>query len=240
MIRMALILATATACVALGMDSASMLSRRAAPERAAPAAAAEQAIAAAPRRVSFAPPPLERFAAIAERPLFTPTRRPPPAAAGPAPVGDAPPPHIEVIGVYSVNDRPGALLAVDGAAPAPFAIGDVIRGWRIAAIEAPSVTLGRDGRIFAVSLATAPASVDGAPRAARGETGPTPEAAPPLHEEDAALAENRLESAGGGGGSEADAPPTPIRARPYKRGGPAPNRRATTARKPGGFNVDED
>lgn len=97
------------------------------------------------------PPPESRFAVIALRPLFTPSRRPPdqpesPAAAGPA----GPPTDLLVTGIVMAGVDSVAII--EPARPGPQAepalvvrVGDEVGGWTVEAIEPGRVILSRDG-----------------------------------------------------------------------------------------------
>lgn len=100
------------------------------------------------------------YEAIAARPLFAPTRRPP-AAVAPAlevvneAVPAAPivaPPTLTLIGVMRGTARPSALIATDGGDPEWIAEGALVEGWTLMAVEASGVTLTRDAETYELEL----------------------------------------------------------------------------------------
>lgn len=104
----------------------------------------------------------ESLGNITERPLFAPTRRPPPAPVPPAATPLAPPqpappraPDYTLLGILRDGDRAIALLRhrSEGRSLRVEA-GDTIGGWEIAAVGAVSVRLkGRDGAAHELRLA---------------------------------------------------------------------------------------
>jgi len=104
------------------------------PAAAGPAAAAELA--------SFVPPPTERFAEIAQRPLFVPERRPQQDSEPPKPV---PPPVAPALVVQGVVLLPEGRYAViqHGNPPKLEAVaeGATVEGWRVVHIEAHRIAI---------------------------------------------------------------------------------------------------
>lgn len=104
------------------------------------------------------PAPDGRYRAMVERPLFAPTRRPPPAAAMPAPAEAPPalpdpPPNLALSGVIAGGGGGVALLKRLGdAAPVRVGLGGRIDGWTVAEIHPRSVVLARDARSVTVGL----------------------------------------------------------------------------------------
>ncbi|HEY2757484.1 MAG TPA: hypothetical protein VGJ01_17280 [Pseudolabrys sp.] len=96
------------------------------------------------------------LSATRDRPLFSPTRRPPPpppeaAEAEPAP--PAPPPAVLFTGV--IMDTKGALAIVRAdasARPMYVHVGDVVAGWKVGQIERRKLTLALDGRSASFTL----------------------------------------------------------------------------------------
>lgn len=101
--------------------------------------------------------------AIVERPLFTPSRRPPPmpepviaprlpVASPPAP--PSPPPGYVLLGVIRDGDRAIALLrGREDGRNIRVEAGDVIGGWEISAVRPASVSLrGQDGTFHDIPL----------------------------------------------------------------------------------------
>jgi general secretion pathway protein N len=123
---------------------------------------------------------LDQLSTTLDRPLFSPSRRPPApppppvvqAAEPPAP--PAPPPNLVLFGV--VMDGEGARAVVRSGADRKLLraqIGDEIEGWKVSQIEGRKVVLSLDGRFATFTLFSddrgksdsAPASgVSGEPR----------------------------------------------------------------------------
>jgi hypothetical protein len=84
-------------------------------------------------------PPLSSYAAIVERPLFAPTRRPAPgapaAAAGPSVEG-----RYRLIGIVGTSAKRHAFIA-DGTRRADISEGDTFDGWTVKEIGADRVVL---------------------------------------------------------------------------------------------------
>jgi general secretion pathway protein N len=102
---------------------------------------------------------LDLYSATRERPLFSPTRRPPARAVAPptdvtaAPVV-APPPQLVLSGVLLKTGEGIALLRkVTELKAGPYRLGQSIDGWRLAAIESRRVLISRDGRELWVDMA---------------------------------------------------------------------------------------
>jgi len=87
--------------------------------------------------------PLEHFRAIVERPLFSPTRRPPPSAAAEP---DAGPRQFQLKGVV-VSAREQHALIVSQATGKSYRVrtGDVVEGWRVERITGESAAFTKDG-----------------------------------------------------------------------------------------------
>jgi len=98
--------------------------------------AAPPASAEAPRLV--APQPLTHYAAIVERPLFSPSRRPAPnSSAAVAPAADT---HYRLLGVIATGTRKKALI-VDGARRLEVSEGEALDSWTVKKIGSSSVEL---------------------------------------------------------------------------------------------------
>lgn len=107
----------------------------------------------------YEPPAPEAFAVIAERPLFSESRRPrvaeqaPEAPPEPAPEPETSPLAVQLIGVLLTDHRRAALVLPEGAAGATWLReGESIDGWRIETVEHDRATLTRDGRSEVVEL----------------------------------------------------------------------------------------
>ena len=99
-----------------------------------------------------------RFRAMAERPLFSPTRRPPPAPATPLdvpalPVLPPPAPNLTLSGVITGGGGGVALVRrPQDAAPIHVALGGTVDGWTVAEIRPRAIVLRRDARSVTVDL----------------------------------------------------------------------------------------
>jgi general secretion pathway protein N len=135
---------------------------------------------------------LEDLAATRARPLFAPTRRPPPPPSArigaprpdPSPVLAKPAsPPFELIGAVVGERESYAVLRRRGTEKAArFRLGDDADGWRVGAIGRRSVTLEREGRTQSLALAPPSAGSGVAPATevaekAAGEAAATPLAA---------------------------------------------------------------
>lgn len=108
------------------------------------------------------------------RPLFAPSRRPPPPrqvlVAPPAPVAiEAPPPDLRLVGVVAGVDNAVAILRRPaGGSALSLKLGDSVETWRVQAIGPDRVTL-RDGarettyRLFGVGPASPSGPRNGGP-----------------------------------------------------------------------------
>jgi len=137
-----------------------------------------------------APAPLPALVDLTEtldRPLFSPTRRPPQAAAAPAPQAppmrsdEAPPPDMKLSAVVIDAGRRFALLQRFPAGDTVrVAQGDVVDGWVLSEVRADGVTLRKDDQRHEIVLRTfepAPVRAPVAPRRA-GPRDATEQAAP--------------------------------------------------------------
>lgn len=108
----------------------------------------------------------DAFAAIAERPLFSSTRRPPAVAAvAQGAAADGPPPPLALIGVLGgAQSRVALARTVDGGADETLRLraGDVVEGWTVAEIAARAITLERGGERLSVALGDAAPEIDAA------------------------------------------------------------------------------
>jgi hypothetical protein len=106
----------------------------------------------ATKPVVYAPPAIELFADLDARPLFTSTRKPlqdmTQANGAAAPTSD-----FVLVGVIMGGSRAVALLRNRStSASTSAAVGDVVNGWRVAKIDATTVTLHANGSDFVVPL----------------------------------------------------------------------------------------
>jgi general secretion pathway protein N len=117
---------------------------------------AVRAVASSPAQATApalpALPPLASYAAIVERPLFSPSRRPAPGAR------TAPGPSIEsryrLVGIIAAGPKKKALVA-EGARRVEIAEGDTLDGWTVTAIGKDRVTLTSPTGEAALKLAPA-------------------------------------------------------------------------------------
>jgi len=98
--------------------------------------AAAPAIAPAPRVAVL--PPLASYAAIVERPLFSPSRRPPPGVS--AIQGPSIESRYRLVGIVAAGPKRKAFVA-DGAQRREIALGDTLDGYAVAEIGQDRVKL---------------------------------------------------------------------------------------------------
>lgn len=121
---------------------------------------AQESSAAAPSN-PVAAQSLDQLSTILDRPLFSPTRRPPAPPPAPSPIVQAaeppapppPPPNLVLFGV--VMDGEGARAVVRAGADKKLVraqIGDEIDGWKVSQIEGRKVVLSLDGRFATFTL----------------------------------------------------------------------------------------
>ena len=104
--------------------------------------------------------PLSSLSATRDRPLFAPSRRPPPPADAPPAVEAAPvaqpstvaAPVLKLVGtLIGPSDR--VAIVVENAKPAArLRVGDAIAGWTLRSISARAVAFEADGRTLALEL----------------------------------------------------------------------------------------
>ena len=105
-------------------------------------------------------PGLDALEATRQRPLFAPTRRPPPreaasapAEAAAAPDAPVPAPNLELRGVIVGHDRRVAIVKhPQDAKTTDLSIGDRIDGWVVMAIQPRTIVLHRDFRSVALDM----------------------------------------------------------------------------------------
>ena len=119
----------------------------------------EQEQSAAAPANPVAAQPLDQLSTILDRPLFSPSRRPPappppPVVQAPAPPAPPPPPPDLVL--FGVGmDGEGARAVVRAGADKKILraqIGDDIEGWKVSQIEGRKVVLSLDGRFATFTL----------------------------------------------------------------------------------------
>ena len=123
----------------------------------APAAVQDSSGATLPNPV--AAQSLERLSATVERPLFSPSRRPPtppppPVAKAPEPPPPPPPPPDLVLsGIVMDGEGARAVIRVGAEKINRRAqIGDDVSGWMVSQIEGRRLVLSRDGRFATFTL----------------------------------------------------------------------------------------
>ncbi len=158
----------------------------------APTAAPAEAEAEAPASPEpYLPRPLESYGGIAERPLFSPSRRPSPA--GGAAAGRSSHDSLMLAGVILSTSKRLAMLESKRANGGVVVVreGQVVEGWSVESIAADRVVISHNGEVVELLLddklkaprkevkrtpqtakpapAPAPAPAAGAPRAGEGE-----------------------------------------------------------------------
>jgi hypothetical protein len=109
----------------------------------------------APARTPSANPlwavPLSQFSVTRDRPIFSPSRRPPPAAIAAEPVLAKPPPRkieppqLSLVGTIASDDESyGIFLDESTKAALRLRVGDDYQGWRLRAIQGREVTIEKD------------------------------------------------------------------------------------------------
>jgi general secretion pathway protein N len=192
-----------------------------------PAAAAGGQEASPAALEPYALPPLERFAAVVERPLFSPTRRMPPLpepvaeaapppeqgpAPDPGPTGPAEP-DLRFFGTVRQGDRAAALVTFPATnAVARLVPGDRVSEWEVMEVDRDRLILGfgDERRTFTIFGPSAGGGQQAAPR-------PAPAAATPSPAQEAPADDG---AAGGGTsvdqGSPDETPPPDELAPPYE------------------------
>lgn len=121
---------------------------------------------AAPQDASpfFRDASLASLNATRDRPLFTPTRRPPPpkAVVAPAVPQAAPavveePPRLTLLGIIRSPDRGGSVVLMDEVAKSSLSLktGEGRRGWIVQSLDNDGVTLAKGPRTVRLTYAKA-------------------------------------------------------------------------------------
>jgi type II secretory pathway component PulC len=99
---------------------------------------------------------LERLSATVDRPLFSPSRRPPPrpvARAPEPPAPPTPPPDLVLTGIVMDGQSARAVVRLGAEKKILHAqIGDDIGGWKVSQIEGRKLVLSLDGRFATFML----------------------------------------------------------------------------------------
>ena len=108
------------------------------------------------------PRPPVYYAAITDRPLFAPGRRPGVEEAAPEPVAapvetpmpepDATPPDLRLLGTLDTARRQSALVALYGGEPRWVPVGDTIDGWTLSDVGADWIELSLNSRTVRLEL----------------------------------------------------------------------------------------
>jgi hypothetical protein len=102
------------------------------------------------------------YAAVVERPLFSPTRRPAVIAAEDAPAAPVRRDELVLRGVMLAPHKRVALIEVEGEEPRWLAEGEGLDGWTLEAVHERHVVLGEAGatRELALQWEATPAAAD--------------------------------------------------------------------------------
>ena len=138
--------------------------------------------AAAPRPLSANPLwaiPLATLSNTRERPIFSPSRRPPPAqtpVALAAPAAPPPPPRVErppltLVGTVAGDSESFGIFVDKGNSTAlRLKVGEDYQGWRLRLVQGRDVSLERDQQTVVLSLPEPGTEVGSAPAPAPGTT----------------------------------------------------------------------
>ena len=106
-----------------------------------------------PEMPKYDPPPIERFAAALDRPLFDPQRRPPEGAPSDAGVVEDRALSATLQGILFANSGSVALLtAVGESSSVRVSEGDLFLGWRLLEIHPDNVVFERDEETVTLEL----------------------------------------------------------------------------------------
>lgn len=106
-----------------------------------------------PELPGYDPPPIERFAAALDRPLFSADRRPPPDGQPTAAVVEDRSLSATLQGILFAGSGSVALLtAVGESAPVRVSQGEVFLGWKLLEIHPDNVVFGRDDETVTLEL----------------------------------------------------------------------------------------
>ncbi|MEE2565719.1 hypothetical protein [Hyphobacterium marinum] len=104
-------------------------------------------------------PDFSSFAAIAQRPLFRPDRRPEPEPVVTIPDGPVTPiqssdnpPDFIVVGVVTGPEGRGAATVRDGTETRRVYAGDTVQGWRVDTINRDGIVVTRDGQRWSLPI----------------------------------------------------------------------------------------
>lgn len=127
---------------------------------------APQTPAMAATRVQVPQRPAIYYAAITDRPLFEPSRRPytqeetapepkpDPVVEAPTPTAPAelPPPELILQGVMTLNDNVAALIGINGETPEWVSKGDPVSDWTLSEVGSDWIEISRKARHIRVEM----------------------------------------------------------------------------------------
>jgi hypothetical protein len=135
--------------------------------------------------------PIAQLGATADRPLFSPNRRPAvnaittdptptPTPSPPAVEIEEPPPHGSLVGVIKGEEGFAVALVVEDSSTPPkrLRLGDLYENWKLVAITRASATLRKESRTFELKIKT-PSSADAAGRSDPTSSAPASSSEPP-------------------------------------------------------------
>jgi hypothetical protein len=122
--------------------------------------------------------PLATLSTTHERPIFSPSRRPPPPAVVPVPEVKAPPPpesptaerpQLSLVGTIASSDQSfGIFLDQATKSPLRLKVGEDFQGWKLRSVLGREATLERDRQTTILRLPQPDADTDGQVRAQAG------------------------------------------------------------------------
>jgi general secretion pathway protein N len=144
--------------VSNGVDTAPAAAHVTAPPSPPPAPAAERTLSANPLWAM----PLAQFQVTRQRPIFSPSRRPPPPAVGPimAPKAIAVPkpkeperPQLSLVGTIASDDEGfGIFLDQANKAVIRLRVGEEFQGWKLRSVQGRETALEKDRQVVTLVL----------------------------------------------------------------------------------------
>jgi hypothetical protein len=147
-----ILLATASAALALRIQD-DLQRPPETPDSIDPDAAAPGQAIEVPELPKYEPPPIERFAAAFDRPLFSPDRRP--SAEEPVAIGVV---EDQVLSatlqgiLFATSGSVALLTAVGETTPVNVSQGELFRGWRLVEIHPDNVVFEKDDETVTLEL----------------------------------------------------------------------------------------